>query len=268
MLVPLASHINEANVRDAGVDQNDGSGDKTGQDNWSYHENPTKEGDNWPCIFTWSSHIFRSPSHLTIDNIHTTTNSDIEMTLAKMNSEWKEDLYGCIMQFIITQCLLKPGLKKFRERGEAAMSKELLQLHMVHTCVPLHYHKLTRQEKANAISSLMFLKEKHVRTIKGRACADGRLQQAFIPKKDAASPIILLNTVMITSTIEPNESNDIVILNQCKAFLHAENEKVVLIKMEGPLAEMMVTTLQRLGGFIHQSPKSILWSAKKCIAFL
>jgi hypothetical protein len=37
----------------------------------------------------------------------------------------------------------------------------------------IHKHMLTKEEKAKATSSLMFLKEKRDKSIKGRFCANG-----------------------------------------------------------------------------------------------
>ena len=92
-----------------------------------------------------------------------------------MDLELSEDLCGSVMHFILTQFSLNQGLKKFGKKGEASMSKKLLQLHMLDTLVPLDYHKLIKDEWAKAISSLMFLKEKCDVSIKGWACAYGRL---------------------------------------------------------------------------------------------
>jgi hypothetical protein len=43
----------------------------------------------------------------------------------------------------MTQYSLKRGLKKFKEKGEAAVTKELLQLHMKDTFTPQDANKLS-----------------------------------------------------------------------------------------------------------------------------
>jgi cell division protein FtsB len=60
----------------------------------------------------------------------------------------------------MTQYSLKKGLKKFQKVGEAAVSKELKQLHMRETFMPQHINDLSDSQKQKALESLMFLKEK------------------------------------------------------------------------------------------------------------
>ena len=73
----------------------------------------------------------------------------------------------------MTQYTLKKGLRKFREKGEAAISKEMLQLHDMDVFEPIFAADLTEAEKDAALESLMFLKEKRDGTIKGRGCMHG-----------------------------------------------------------------------------------------------
>jgi hypothetical protein len=82
-----------------------------------------------------------------------------------------------IVHHAMTQYSLKKGLKKFKEKGETAISKELLQLHMKDTFTPQDASKLIKEQKTNELESLLFLKEKRNSAIKGRACAHGRKQR-------------------------------------------------------------------------------------------
>jgi hypothetical protein len=63
------------------------------------------------------------------------------------------------------------------EVGEAAVSKELKQLHMREMSAPQHSDNLSDNQKQQALELLMFLKEKRDGTIKGRACANGWKQR-------------------------------------------------------------------------------------------
>jgi hypothetical protein len=86
--------------------------------------------------------------------------------------EWMDWALGvALMQYSI-----KAGLKKFGEKGEAVVTKELKQLHDMTTFYPVDSKTLTKEDKARAIASLMFLKEKRDGTVEGRACADGQKQ--------------------------------------------------------------------------------------------
>jgi hypothetical protein len=51
-----------------------------------------------------------------------------------------------IFHLVMTQFALKTGLKKFKERGELAVTNELTQLHMMETFVPQDAMKLTKQQ--------------------------------------------------------------------------------------------------------------------------
>ncbi len=61
-------------------------------------------------------------------------------------------------------------MKKFRKEGEKAVMQEFLQLHNKETFQPLAAETLTKEQKKDALDSLVFLKEKKYGTIKGRAC--------------------------------------------------------------------------------------------------
>ncbi len=55
-----------------------------------------------------------------------------------------------------------------------------------------------------------------------------------------------LDSVFITSTIDAKESRKLVTINIPGAFLHADNEDYVIIKMVGTLAKLMVKTNPKL----------------------
>jgi hypothetical protein len=56
-----------------------------------------------------------------------------------------------------------------------------------------------------AISLLLFLKEKQTGDIKGRVCINGVPQRAYIPKEDAASPTVSMESTFITAMITAKE---------------------------------------------------------------
>ncbi len=61
--------------------------------------------------------------------------------------------------------------------------------------------KLSREDKMKALSSLVFLEDKQIGKIKGRAYINGAPQWAYIPKEDAASPTTLTESTFITVAI-------------------------------------------------------------------
>jgi hypothetical protein len=55
---------------------------------------------------------------------------------------------------------LKPVLQKFGKRGAKAAVSELTQLHIMDTWIVMDPEQSTKEDKARALSSLLFLKEK------------------------------------------------------------------------------------------------------------
>jgi hypothetical protein len=55
---------------------------------------------------------------------------------------------------------LKPGLWKFGERGAKATVSEMTHLHIMDTWTVIDPEQLTKEDKARALMSLLFLKEK------------------------------------------------------------------------------------------------------------
>ena len=100
---------------------------------------------------------------------------------------------------------------------------------------------LTKEQRAKAISSLMFLKEKRDGTIKGRAYAIGTPQRAYIKKEDAALiPTCAMESVFITLVVNAHERRHVASFDVPTAFLHALTDEDVVMRLEGRLAELMV----------------------------
>jgi hypothetical protein len=66
-----------------------------------------------------------------------------------------------IWGYLTTQYNLKPGLCKFGARGNDVVISKMMQLHVMDTWMAMDPSKLIREERMKALSSLLFLKEKH-----------------------------------------------------------------------------------------------------------
>jgi hypothetical protein len=151
-------------------------------------------------------------------------------------------LHATIMHHAMPQYSLKKGLKKFKEVGKEAFSKELLQLHMRYTFKPQDAEELSTNQNKGARESLMFLKEKRDGTIKGSTCADGRKQRETAEPGAATSPTVSLKSVLITSTIEAYEGREVAVMDIPGAYLSADMDDEVIMLLRGRLAELMVKT--------------------------
>ena len=137
---------------------------------------------------------------------------------------------------------LKAGLKEFGQKGEKAVSKELVQLQDMNTYIPVDPSTLTREQKVEALASLLFLTQKRNGDVKGRLVADGSKQRRRpdYKKEDAASPTVTNEGVFITAAIEAFERRDVACFDIPGAYLHTLNDEVVHMLLRGKLAEMMV----------------------------
>ena len=78
---------------------------------------------------------------------------------------------------VLTHYSVKAGIKKFGADGAIAASDELHQLYTKDTFTPVEATTLSPEQKKRALCSLMCVKKKRDRKIKGRACADGKKQR-------------------------------------------------------------------------------------------
>ncbi len=106
----------------------------------------------------------------------------------------------------------------------------------------LYVNKLSQEEKSKALTSLIFLKEKQDGNVKARLCANGSVQREHVAKEEAAAPTVALESVFVTATIDAKEKREVVTIDIPGAFLHANNEDYVIMKMNGLLAKLMVKT--------------------------
>ena len=86
----------------------------------------------------------------------------------------------------------------------------------------------------------MFLTEKCSGEIKARGCADGQKQQEHIAKEESTTPTVSTDALFITSVIAAHEQRDVASADIPGAFLHAENDECVTMRLDGVLAKMMV----------------------------
>ncbi len=107
--------------------------------------------------------------------------------------------------YLMMQYNLKPGLCKFgTSRKDTAISK-MMQLHVMDMWTAMDPSKLMREDRMKALSSLLFLKEKHTGKVNGRACSNEVRQRAYIPKEEAASPTMSTESIFITAMITANK---------------------------------------------------------------
>jgi hypothetical protein len=138
----------------------------------------------------------------------------------------------------MTQMGMKKGIKTFGARAVEAVQKELKQLHDRTVVKPRHASELTADQRKASLQYLMFLKEKRNGTIKGRGCADGRKQREGTKKEDASAPTVAIESLMLSCTIDAMEGRDVATVDIPGAFMQADMDETVHVKLEGTMAEL------------------------------
>jgi hypothetical protein len=92
---------------------------------------------------------------------------------------------------------------------------------------------LSREEKKAALEYLMFLKKK-------RGCADGKKQRAYTSKEDASSPTVSIKALLLSCVIDAKERQDVATVDIPGAFMQADMDKLVHMRLEGTMAELLV----------------------------
>jgi hypothetical protein len=123
--------------------------------------------------------------------------------------------------------------------GASAAMEELTQLHIMDTWRAVDPSKLSQEERMQALSSLMFLKEKRSGKVKGQACLNGAPQRAYIPKEEAALPTVSMESTFITAAIAAKERRWVQCYDMPSAFMNTEVDKDVFMVLKGELVGMM-----------------------------
>ena len=138
------------------------------------------------------------------------------------------------------QMPMKKGLKVFGNLGVEAVRKEMQQLHDRGVLKAVYKSDLTWDQVRKALGYLMYLKRKRCGKIKGRGCADGRPQRAYIDKEDSSSPTVSTDAVFYTAIIDAVERRHVVIADIPGAFMHSDMDPNVHMRLDGILAELLL----------------------------
>ena len=143
------------------------------------------------------------------------------------------------MCMITEQMNIKQGLKTFGKTGAEAVVAEMQQLHSREVIMPVKSESLTRDQRRNALRYLMFLKQKRCGKVKARGCADGRKQRVYKTKDETSAPTVHTESLFLSSVIDAKEGRQVVTCDIPGAFMHADMDELLHLKLEGPLAELL-----------------------------
>ena len=122
-------------------------------------------------------------------------------------------------------------------------------MHDMQTYKPIDPKTMTRQQKSEALNSLIFLTEKQNRDAKSRMCGDSSKQRRHpgYKKENSALPTVSLEGVLLIAVIEAHELRHIACFDIPGAFLHAKYEDGdIFMLLKGKLAELMTLVEPKL----------------------
>ena len=132
------------------------------------------------------------------------------------------------------------------------------------TYEPLDATKLTRDETCDALESLLFITEKRDGQIKSRKCAIGNKQCTYdgYYKPAGSSPTVTTKGLILSTAIDAFEGQKMAKVDIGTAFLHADNDKEVLMKLRGKVVELLVQlerTMYRIYVTVGSNGEPILY---------
>ena len=104
----------------------------------------------------------------------------------------------------------------------------------------IHGKSLTHLRRSNSLNAIDIIKEKRCGKIKGRTVADGRKQRDFYSKFEISSPALSLEDFLGTLAIDAAEERHIDIADVTGAFLIADMDDFVIVKLQGPAIEALM----------------------------
>ena len=135
---------------------------------------------------------------------------------------------------------LKAGLRTFGNDGMKAVEKEMRQLHDRDVMMPVHKNYLMPEQRKEALAYLMFLKHKRCGKVKGRGCADGWKQRAYITKEESTAPMVSTEAVFLTAVIDALENKNVAVLDVPGTFMQAEIDELVHVQFTGEMVSMLL----------------------------
>ena len=161
-----------------------------------------------------------------------------------------EDVDEHILGVLLAQTYsLSQATKLFgKDLSNTAVKKELTQIDLMDTYVPLHSRDLTEKQKQDALNAFLFLTQKRDSSIKARKVAIGSKQRTYdgYSKSDGTSPTVGTDSVIITAGIDAHERRDVMTIDLPCAYLHTLNDEETVMVLRGKLCELLVQVNPKL----------------------
>ena len=147
-----------------------------------------------------------------------------------------------MFSFIFTQMSARAGIKKHRQSARDALTAEFTQLDNKGAYKPIHAADLTEAQQTSTLRIINLIKEKRNGRLKGRSVADGRPQRELYTKDETSSPTATPESVLLTAMIDAVEDRHVAVADITGAYLNADMDDFVLIRLLGDDVDMMCNT--------------------------
>jgi len=170
------------------------------------------------------------------------------------------ELFKLHANVLMIQMSMRAGIKKFGEKGNESLMKELRQLHNRKEMVPKRMDELSTDDRKKAFRYLMFIKEKRDSTVKARGCTDSQPQCNCTQKEDASLPTVSLEAMMLSCAIDAKEGRYGVVTDVPGAVLHAIMTDPMHMVLEGTIAKHIA----KLEPTIYRNTYGIITKERGC----
>jgi hypothetical protein len=160
----------------------------------------------------------------------------------------------------MTQMTTTAGIKKHGQMAVDTLLKEFCQLDDKSVFAAVDAKTLSAKRKKAALRAINLIKEKRDGSIKGRSWADGRPQRVLYTKEQSASPTVSTDALMISLMVDAKERRDVATADVVGAYLLADMDDFVLLKLTGESVEIMCMVNTKYKPFvITENGKKVLY---------
>jgi len=161
---------------------------------------------------------------------------------------------------VMTQMTASAGIKKHGDRAVEALFAEFGQLNDKSVFEAVDATELTGKQKQDALRAINLIKEKKCGKLKGRTCADGRSQRGLYTKEQTTSPTISTDALMLSLIIDAFEGRDVATADVVGAYLLADMDEYVLLKLTGDAVDIMCKVDNKYEAFVTiENGKRVLY---------
>jgi hypothetical protein len=165
-----------------------------------------------------------------------------------------------IFGHVMTQMTATAGIKKHGQKAVDALLKEFCQLDNKLVFAPVRAGSLSTAQKVAALRAINLIKEKRDGALKGRSCADGSSQRGLYTKEQSASPTISADALMLSLMVDAKERRDVATANVVGAYLLADMDEFVLLKLSGASVDIMCQVNKKYKEFVTiEKGKKVLY---------